>query len=40
MFDSDRILVKHDASYESKDDYNRRIAEAQQGSDQGEGATP
>jgi cytochrome c-type biogenesis protein CcmE len=44
VFDSDRILIKHDASYESKDDYQRRIAEAEQGTDQGGdqggGATP
>jgi cytochrome c-type biogenesis protein CcmE len=40
VFDSDRILIKHDASYESKDDYQRRIAEAEQGGDQGGGAQP
>jgi cytochrome c-type biogenesis protein CcmE len=40
VFDSDRILIKHDASYESQDDYERRIAEAEQGGDQGGGATP
>lgn len=31
VFDSDRIMIKHDATYESEDDYRRRMREAQQG---------
>lgn len=31
VFDSDRILVKHDESYESKDDYDERIDDAERG---------
>jgi cytochrome c-type biogenesis protein CcmE len=31
VFDSDNMLVKHDASYESKDDYAERVDEAEQG---------
>jgi cytochrome c-type biogenesis protein CcmE len=31
VFDSDRIMVRHDASYESEDDYRRRMREAEQG---------
>jgi cytochrome c-type biogenesis protein CcmE len=31
VFDSDRIMVKHDESYESKDDYERRIVDAERG---------
>jgi cytochrome c-type biogenesis protein CcmE len=30
-FDSDRIMIKHDATYESDDDYRQRMREAQQG---------
>jgi cytochrome c-type biogenesis protein CcmE len=32
-FASDRILVKHDESYESRDDYGTRTSEAEQGGD-------
>jgi cytochrome c-type biogenesis protein CcmE len=35
VFDGDRILVKHDESYESKKDYEKRIAEANEGSGPG-----
>src|SRR5690606_32797728 len=31
VFDSDRMLVKHDETYESKDDYERRVNQAEQG---------
>jgi cytochrome c-type biogenesis protein CcmE len=31
VFDGDRILIKHDESYESQKDYEKRIAEARQG---------
>lgn len=31
VFDSDRIMVKHDESYESKDDYDARVDQAEQG---------
>jgi cytochrome c-type biogenesis protein CcmE len=31
VFDSDRILIKHDATYESKADYEKRIREAREG---------
>ena len=31
VFAGDRILVKHDESYESQEDYEERIAEAEQG---------
>lgn len=37
VFDGDRILIKHDATYESQKDYEKRIAEARKGS--GPGAT-
>ena len=30
FFASDRMLVKHDASYESRDDYQQRMSEAEQ----------
>ena len=30
-FDSDRIMIKHDATYESEDDYRQRMREAEQG---------
>jgi cytochrome c-type biogenesis protein CcmE len=35
VFDSDRMLIKHDATYESQDDYERRIDEAEQGGSEG-----
>jgi len=35
VFDGDRILVKHDATYESQKDYEKRIAEADKGSGPG-----
>jgi len=31
VFDSDRMLVKHDESYEAKDDYDERLDDAEQG---------
>jgi cytochrome c-type biogenesis protein CcmE len=31
VFDSDRIMIKHDATYESEDDYRQRMREARQG---------
>lgn len=31
VFDSDRMLVKHDETYESRDDYDDRIDDAEQG---------
>ncbi|HEX8803951.1 MAG TPA: cytochrome c maturation protein CcmE, partial [Acidimicrobiales bacterium] len=31
VFDSDRILIKHDESYESRDDYEERLREADEG---------
>jgi cytochrome c-type biogenesis protein CcmE len=31
VFESDRIMVKHDETYESKDDYDRRVGQATQG---------
>lgn len=36
VFESDRMLIKHDESYESEDDYQERIGEAEEGGD----ATP
>jgi cytochrome c-type biogenesis protein CcmE len=36
VFDSDRILVKHDSTYESKDDYEERVRDAEQGGEPGE----
>jgi cytochrome c-type biogenesis protein CcmE len=35
VFDSDRILVKHDEEYESEDQYDERLREAEQGNDAG-----
>jgi cytochrome c-type biogenesis protein CcmE len=35
VFEGDRILVKHDETYESQKDYQRRIAEAEKGSGPG-----
>ena len=44
VFDSDRIMIKHDATYESEDDYRQRMREAEQGgsalADDTEAATP
>jgi cytochrome c-type biogenesis protein CcmE len=40
VFDSDRIMIKHDATYESRDDYQRRMREAEQGGQAGEANTP
>lgn len=37
VFDGDRILVKHDESYESQKDYEKRIAEARKGHGPGGG---
>jgi cytochrome c-type biogenesis protein CcmE len=37
FFDSDRIMIKHDATYESEDDYDQRMREAEQG---GEATSP
>ena len=37
VFASDRILVKHDESYESKDDYEDRVSEADEGGEPGGG---
>ena len=31
VFDSDRIMIRHDATYESEDDYRQRMREAEQG---------
>jgi cytochrome c-type biogenesis protein CcmE len=31
VFDSDRIMIKHDATYESEEDYEERIRKAEQG---------
>ena len=31
VFDSDRIMIRHDASYESEDDYRQRMREAERG---------
>jgi cytochrome c-type biogenesis protein CcmE len=31
VFDSDRMLIKHDASYESRDNYDERIDDAEDG---------
>lgn len=33
FFASDRMLVKHDAEYESREDYDERISEAEEGGD-------
>jgi cytochrome c-type biogenesis protein CcmE len=44
VFDSDRIMIKHDATYESEDDYRQRMREAEQGgsarADDSEADTP
>lgn len=34
VFESDRILVKHDEEYESREDYERRVGEAEQGGEE------
>lgn len=34
FFASDRMFIKHDATYESKDDYDDRVREAEQGGDE------
>jgi cytochrome c-type biogenesis protein CcmE len=39
VFDSDRILVKHDEQYESQEDYEERIREAEQGGTAESGGT-
>jgi cytochrome c-type biogenesis protein CcmE len=33
FFDSDRMLIRHDATYESQDDYDERMREAEAGGD-------
>ena len=38
VFESDRMLIKHDESYESKDDYEERLDDAEQGGEAGQGA--
>lgn len=44
VFDSDRIMIKHDATYESEDHYQQRMREAEQGgsalADDTEATTP
>jgi cytochrome c-type biogenesis protein CcmE len=35
VFDSDRIMIRHDATYESEDDYQQRMREAEQGGQAG-----
>jgi cytochrome c-type biogenesis protein CcmE len=44
VFDSDRIMISHDATYESEDDYRQRMREAEQGgsalADDTEAGTP
>jgi cytochrome c-type biogenesis protein CcmE len=35
VFESDRMLIKHDETYESQDEYDQRIADAEQGGDAG-----
>jgi cytochrome c-type biogenesis protein CcmE len=39
FFASDRMLIKHDATYESQDDYDKRVREAEEGGDEGQPAT-
>lgn len=36
VFDSDRIMVKHDEEYESQDDYDERIRDAEEGGGAGD----
>jgi cytochrome c-type biogenesis protein CcmE len=38
FFASDRMLIKHDATYESQDDYNDRVREADEGGNDGQPA--
>jgi cytochrome c-type biogenesis protein CcmE len=38
VFESDRMLIKHDETYESKDDYEERLDDAEQGGEAGQGA--
>lgn len=40
VFDSDRIMIRHDATYESEDGYRQRMREAEQGGQTGEADTP
>jgi len=40
VFDSDRIMIKHDATYESEEDYEERIRHAEQGGQAGEAGSP
>jgi cytochrome c-type biogenesis protein CcmE len=40
VFDSDRIMIRHDASYESEDDYRQRMREAEQGGQASADDTP
>ena len=40
VFASDRILVKHDESYESREDYQTRTSEAEQGGNAPAGGEP
>jgi cytochrome c-type biogenesis protein CcmE len=40
VFDSDRIMIKHDATYESDEDYEERIREAEQGGQAGGAGSP
>jgi cytochrome c-type biogenesis protein CcmE len=35
FFASDRMLIKHDATYESQDDYDERVREAEEGGNEG-----
>jgi cytochrome c-type biogenesis protein CcmE len=39
VFDSDRIMIKHDATYESEEDYEERIRHAEQGGQAGEASS-
>lgn len=40
VFDSDRILVRHDEEYRSEEDYERRQREAERGGEIGPGSAP
>ena len=40
VFDSDRIMIKHDATYELEEDYEERIRHAEQGGQAGEAGSP
>jgi hypothetical protein len=37
VFDSDEMLIKHDAEYESRDDYDDRVDDADDGGQGAEG---